>query len=218
MYGFIEAPSRTIKSIIQSEDSLPEDLKGKTALVTGASRGIGAAAAIALARAGASRVVIHYGSYREGAEETLALVEGAGAEADLIAGDLGTSEGIQAFTAELKRTAPAVDILVKAQTAGTIANKVDPGFMQVLENSGIDAEDFFKGLKEAADHGIEQTLPPGQVHALKDLMMPALARVGLLTPTVLKKYEEAGIPVFEDPRVLNAMEGGHPTGEAVAAE
>jgi hypothetical protein len=89
--------------------------------------------------------------------------------------------------------------------------------MQVLENSGIDAEDFFKGLKEAEDEGIAQTLPPGQVHALKDLMMPAIARVGLLTPTVIKKYEEAGIPIFDDPSVLNAMEGGHPTG-AVAAE
>ncbi len=40
--------------------------------------------------------------------------------------------------------------------------------------------------------------------------MPALARVGLLTPTVRKKYDDAGIPVFDDPRVLEAMEGGHP--------
>ncbi|MDO8839061.1 MAG: ferritin-like domain-containing protein [Parvibaculum sp.] len=111
----------------------------------------------------------------------------------------------------------AVNILVKAQTAGTIANKVDPGFMQVLENSGIDADDFFKGLKEAEEAGLTRDLPPGQVHALKDLMMPALARVGLLTPTARKKYDEAGIPVFDDIRVLQAMEGGHPTGE-VAAE
>ena len=108
----------------------------------------------------------------------------------------------------------AVNILVKAQTGGTIANRVDPGFMQVLENSGIDADDFFKGLQEAAAEGIAQPLPPGQVHALKDLMMPALARVGLLTPTARKKYEEAGIPIFDDVRVLQAMEGGHPTGSA----
>lgn len=110
----------------------------------------------------------------------------------------------------------AVNILVNAQTSGTIANKVDPGFMQVLENSNIDADDFFKGLKEAEDAGITQQLPPGQVHALKDLMMPALARVGLLTPTARKKYEEANIPVFDDIRVLQAMEGGHPTGEIAA--
>jgi hypothetical protein len=41
-------------------------------------------------------------------------------------------------------------------------------------------------------------------------MMPALARVGLLTPTAQKKYLDAGIPIFDDPRVLEAMEGGHP--------
>ena len=42
-------------------------------LVTGASRGIGAAAAAALAEAGAG-VVAHYGSFRDGAEQTLAAV------------------------------------------------------------------------------------------------------------------------------------------------
>jgi hypothetical protein len=80
----------------------------------------------------------------------------------------------------------------------------------VLENSGIDADDFFNGLKEAQDLGILQELPPGQVHSLKDLMLPAIARVGLITPTARKKYEEAGIPIFEDTRVLQALEGGMP--------
>jgi hypothetical protein len=108
----------------------------------------------------------------------------------------------------------AVNILAHGGTAGTLASRVDPGFMAVLENSNIDADDFFKGLAEAEALGITQELPPGQIHSLKDLMMPALARVGLLTPTVRKKYEEVGIPIFEDLRVLQAMEGGHP----VAAE
>ncbi|MGA2600053.1 MAG: SDR family oxidoreductase [Bryobacteraceae bacterium] len=100
---------------------MPEHLSGKTALVTGASRGIGAATAIAVARAGASRVLIHYGSYRQGAEETLALVEGAGAAADLIAGDLGTSAGIQAFTVDLKQNAPGIDILIN--NAGSLVQR-----------------------------------------------------------------------------------------------
>ncbi len=104
----------------------------------------------------------------------------------------------------------AVSILVNSGTSSTIANRVDPGFMEVLANSEIDPDDFFKGLKEAEDAGITQELPPGQIHSVKDLMMPALARVGLLTFPVRKKYEEAGIPIFEDLRVLEAMEGGHP--------
>ena len=65
-------------------------------------------------------------------------------------------------------------------------------------------------MAEAKEAGITQDLPPGQIHAMKDLMLPALARVGLLTPTVAKKYEEAGIPLHADPRVLHAMEGGNP--------
>ncbi len=104
----------------------------------------------------------------------------------------------------------AVSILAHGGTAGTLASQIDPGFLAVLDNSGIDHKDFFKGLQEAQEAGITQELPPGQIHSVKDLMMPALARVGLLTPTVRKKYEEAGIPVFDDPRVLQAMEGGDP--------
>lgn len=98
-----------------------EELKGKTALVTGASRGIGAATAIALARSGVSRVVIHYGGYREGAEQTLALVEAAGANADLIAGDLGTPDGIHRFIEEIKLTANEVDILIN--NAGSLVKR-----------------------------------------------------------------------------------------------
>jgi len=108
----------------------------------------------------------------------------------------------------------AVSILAGGGTAGTLASRVDPGFMEVLANSNIDPDDLFKGLEEAEALGITQELPPGQIHSLNDLMMPALARVGLLTPSVRKKYEEAGIPIAEDARILNAMEGGHP----VAAE
>jgi hypothetical protein len=104
----------------------------------------------------------------------------------------------------------AVNILAHGGTAGTLASRVDPGFLQVLDNSGIEHEDFFKGVEAAAADGIEQTLPPGQIHSLKDLMLPALARVGLLTPLARQKYEEVGIPIFEDLRVLLAMEGGHP--------
>jgi hypothetical protein len=109
----------------------------------------------------------------------------------------------------------AVNILMNgAGVGGTLANRVDPGFMEVLANSNIDPEDFFKGMEEAQQMGITQALPPGQIHSVNDLMLPALARVGLLTPTARKKYEEAGISITEDLRILNQMEGGHP----VAAE
>lgn len=104
----------------------------------------------------------------------------------------------------------AVNILAHAGQAGTLASRVEPGFLQVLENSNIDPEDVFAGIAEAEAMGITQNLPPGQIHSLNDLMLPALYRVGLITPTIRKKYDEAGIPIAEDLRILQAMEGGHP--------
>jgi NAD(P)-dependent dehydrogenase (short-subunit alcohol dehydrogenase family) len=63
-------------------------LAGKRAVVTGASQGIGAAAAIALARAGAN-VAFDYKSATEEAEKTAAAVREAGAEAVVLKGDTG---------------------------------------------------------------------------------------------------------------------------------
>jgi len=107
----------------------------------------------------------------------------------------------------------AINIIVQAMQSSdgqSLASRLDPGFLEVLQNCNIDADDFFKGLEEATEAGITQELPPGQIHSLKDLMLPAIARVGLITPTVRKKYEEVGIPISEDAHVLNAMEGGNP--------
>ena len=58
-------------------------LSGKTALVTGGSRGIGRAAALALGRAGA-QVLVHYGRSAKEAEEVAAQVRAAGGRADVV--------------------------------------------------------------------------------------------------------------------------------------
>jgi esterase/lipase superfamily enzyme len=97
----------------------------------------------------------------------------------------------------------AVEILVQGQMGPT-----DAGFLKVLEVSGIDAEDFMAGLKEAAELGIMRELPPGQIHSLNDLMMPALVRAGLITPRTKELFEGIGVPVNADLSVLEAMEDG----------
>ncbi len=112
----------------------------------------------------------------------------------------------------------AVNVLASAQMqGGSLASRADPGFLMVLDNCNIDQDDFFKGMEEAEEMGIAQALPPGQIHALEDLMMPAIARVGLVTERTRPLYEEAGIPITEDLSVLEAMEGGDPGGETSAA-
>ena len=67
-------------------------LSGKMALVTGASRGIGRASALALAKAGA-QVLVHYGSGGKEAEAVVAQIRKAGGRADAIAADLAAPDG-----------------------------------------------------------------------------------------------------------------------------
>jgi len=69
-----------------------DTLRGKTALVTGASRGIGRAIASALAEAGA-RVLVHYGRSEQDAESLVATIRSKRGQADAIEADLGTPDG-----------------------------------------------------------------------------------------------------------------------------
>src|SRR5258708_39979760 len=64
----------------------------KTALVTGASRGIGRATALALAETG-TRVLVHYGRSAEEAESLVSQIQANGGSANAMAADLGTPNG-----------------------------------------------------------------------------------------------------------------------------
>jgi NAD(P)-dependent dehydrogenase (short-subunit alcohol dehydrogenase family) len=65
---------------------------GKTALVTGASRGIGRATALALAKAGA-QVLVQYGSGEKQATAVFAEIQNAGGRAERISADLPAADG-----------------------------------------------------------------------------------------------------------------------------
>jgi 3-oxoacyl-[acyl-carrier protein] reductase len=115
--GHVRGPSQfTIETI------MTQALKGKLALVTGSSRGIGAAIATRLARDGAS-VIVHYASSPERAEMVVKTIRDAGGEAEAVGANLAKPEGIAALTDSLNgvfggKFEGRLDILVN--NAGTV--------------------------------------------------------------------------------------------------
>ena len=88
------------------------DLTGKTALVTGASRGMGRASALALAAAGA-QVLVHYGRGAKEADRVVAEIRKAGSRADAIATDLATADGPEKLARQTRSiVGDRLDILV----------------------------------------------------------------------------------------------------------
>jgi NAD(P)-dependent dehydrogenase (short-subunit alcohol dehydrogenase family) len=87
-------------------------LSGKTALVTGASRGIGRASAFALAKAGA-QVLVHYSRGTIEADAVVAEIREAGGRADAVAADLAAPDGAHKLAAQVRAIlGDRLDILV----------------------------------------------------------------------------------------------------------
>jgi 3-oxoacyl-[acyl-carrier protein] reductase len=87
------------------------ELKGKVAIVTGASKGIGAGIAKGLGAAGAA-VVVNYVSSREGADRVVAEITGKGGKAIAVQGDVSKAADVKRLFAETKKAFGAPSVLV----------------------------------------------------------------------------------------------------------
>lgn len=90
---------------------MTQDLKGKVVLITGASTGIGAAAAVAFARCG-SRIVVHYNESLAPAEAVVAAIRASGGEAALVRGDVTQADTVSRVVAEAAAAFGRIDVLI----------------------------------------------------------------------------------------------------------
>ena len=127
------------------------NLSGKTALVTGASRGIGRASALALAKAGA-QVLVHYSTGEKAAAAVVAEIRQAGGRAEKVAADLRAPDGPHALATRVRAiVGDRLDILV--------ANAGISKAATIEETTVEDFDDLFAVNVRAPYFLVQQLLP-----------------------------------------------------------
>ncbi|MEU9110886.1 SDR family oxidoreductase [Streptomyces sp. NPDC048483] len=182
-------------------------LRGRTALVTGGSRGIGRAISQRLGRDGA-RVAVHYGRDETAAKETVSAIEAAGGRAFAVRAELGAAGDAEALWAAFDEQADGLDILVN--NAGI--NKAADGTLKPVGK--VTEEDFDRlfavntkapffiaqqGLHRLRDGGRIINVSTGLTHgaAKPELIAYAMTKgaIDVFTSTLAKDLGGRGITV-----------------------
>ena len=157
-------------------------LQGKTALVTGASRGIGRATASALANSGA-HVLVHYGRSAQDAESLVAGILSKGGRANAIRADLGTPEGATLLAKEVHTiVGERLDVLV-----------LNAGISKAARLADYMVEDF---------DGLFATNVRGPFFLVQQLLPVLGEGTSIVVVSSLGARMVVGMPGLENPSIL----------------
>src|SRR5205823_10417948 len=138
------------------EKAMSKKLEGKIAIVTGASKGIGASIALHLAQEGAA-VVVNYSSSKQGADRVVGEITGNGGKAIAVQANLAKEADIRRLFAETKKAFGTLDILVN-----------NAGVFEFLPLENVTSEHFHKmfdlnvlGLILASQEAVKHFGPAG---------------------------------------------------------
>lgn len=140
-----------INKNVYEEELVMEVLKNKVALITGGSRGIGAATAIILAKAGAN-VVINYHSNEKVAQDVLSEVESFGRKGKIIQADVRNPEDIKRMVEVTVSEFGKVDILVNNANMNSV-------FKPFMETSWEEFSDKLNNEMRAAFYMCQEVVP-----------------------------------------------------------
>ena len=126
-------------------------LEGCAALVTGAGMGIGQAIALELARQGAA-VAVHYAHSKQGAEETVAEIEGNGGRALSVGGDLGLVAECRRIVDEAAAALGGLDVLVNNGGVTRALEFLDTSQQTYDELFDINMRGYFFCAQQAVPH------------------------------------------------------------------
>jgi 3-oxoacyl-[acyl-carrier protein] reductase len=127
------------------------DLAGKVAVVTGASKGIGASIAKQLAAAGAS-VVVNYASAKDDAERVVASIKQHGGKAVAVQGDVSKEADVKRLFAETRKAFGAVDVLVNNAGVYAFQGIEDVAEAEYRRQFDINVLGPLLATKEAVEH------------------------------------------------------------------